>query len=116
MREIDRGKDANLMETATCLHTTTEEARAAFEAQAKLAPGTDGFWKVWGAQPRHIRPGDLLVTLDEGNLDYALIQETYLAKAAPLRLGFIADGERFTIGALTPISLLRWGTHNTLAD
>lgn len=93
--------------------TTTAEALAEFEAQGAIQPGTPGWWKVWGARPQHIRKGDLLLLPENGT---ELIADTFVAKAAPLRFGFVnAEGDRFTIGALAPIVLLRRSDHNVLA-
>lgn len=82
-------------------------------AQPELAPGTEGWWQVWGARPCHIRPGDALAI--QGEEGWLLVEDLFEAKAAPARQGLVANGERFTIGALCPIALLRRGTHNTLA-
>jgi hypothetical protein len=35
---------------------TTAEAVAPMEAQGRLAPGEEGWWEVWGAGLRHVRP------------------------------------------------------------
>ena len=95
---------------------TTADAYAAFEAQGSLAPGTEGFWKVYGARPHHARPGDLLLGMVDDEVKADLILDTFEAKAAPARQGLIsAEGERFTIGNLCPVILLRWDTHNLLA-
>lgn len=97
----------------------TAEAVAQFEGQGALQPGSEGWWKVWGASVRHIRTGDLVATLSEDGereLDWMLIQDRFGAKAAPLRQGFVVDGERVTLGALAPVVVLRRGTHNTLAQ
>jgi hypothetical protein len=92
--------------------TTTAQAMASFESQGKLLPGTGGWWRVYGATPKDIRKGDLV--LSQGN--YAdLILDTFEAKAAPLRFGFVSDDGRFTIGALASVIVLRLGTRNTLA-
>lgn len=96
--------------------TTTAEAVAQFEAQGALVPPTLGWWKVWGAQVRHIQPGDLVATLVDGDLAWDLVRDTFTAKSAPLREGFITDEGRFTLGALVPIVLMRWGTHHMLAE
>jgi hypothetical protein len=91
---------------------TSAEALRQVEAQGVLQPGTEGWWKVWGARVSDIRPGDLVLS---GGDNADLIEGTFEAKAAPVRVGFIADGERFTLGALVPVIVLRRSTHNLLA-
>lgn len=86
---------------------------ATIEAQGSLAPGTAGYWKLWGAQPRHIRPGDVVLLAPDA--EFELVDDTFTAKAAPVRVGLVINGERCTIGALCPVIVLRQGTHNTLA-
>lgn len=98
------------------LITTTTAARTAFEGQGEIAPGTQGYWKVWGARPCDIRTGDLIMTKDGDDVRYDLILDRFAAKAAPIRQGLVnAEGEQFTLGALTPVIVLRPGTHHTLA-
>lgn len=85
-----------------------------YEAQGKLKPGEKGWWQVWGANVGHIREGDLI--LHDADGDWVHIQGLFEAKAAPLRRGFIDhEGERFTLGVLVPVIVVRQGTHNTLA-
>ena len=101
----------------TQLTQTTAEAVAEFEAQGVLQPGDEGWWKVWGAQVRHIRTGDLLLCKNQDDeTEFSLIHDTFLAKSHPLRRGFISDDQEFTLGVLSAIVLLRRGTHNMLAD
>lgn len=89
------------------------QAWAEFGAQGAITPGTEGWWKVWGAQVRHIRPGDLVLSGD----NVELIADRFESKSAPLRVGFVdTDGNRFTLGARAPIALLRRGSHHLLAD
>lgn len=96
--------------------TSSADAFASFEAQGSLAPGSEGFWKVWGAQVRHILPGDLVLTLLDDEVKADLVADLFEAKAHPVRQGFIsAEGDRFTLGALLPVIVLRWDTHNILA-
>lgn len=95
----------------------TTDAVAAFEAQEQLQPGTEGWWKVWGAKAHHIRPGDLVLSKkDDGEVEYTLVFDLFPSKAAPLRVGVVTDdGKQYTFGALQPIIVLRWTDHNTLA-
>jgi hypothetical protein len=61
-------------------------------------------------------PGDLIATMVDDEVTYDLIEGTFEAKAAPVRVGFIVDGKRVTFGALVPVVILRRGTHHTLAE
>lgn len=84
------------------------------EAQPVLQPGESGWWKVWGAQPRHIQAGDIILLDPVG--DWIEVKGLFPSKAAPVRVGLIdANDAMFTIGALCPIVLMRRGTHNMLA-
>jgi hypothetical protein len=95
--------------------TAGDTAWAEVEAQGVLKPGEPGWWKVWGATPRHIQPGDLVLSIEGETFTLNLIEDTYLAKNSPLRVGVVIEGTRMTFGALTEIILLRKGTHNFLA-
>lgn len=102
--------------TSTPRFASTAAAVAAFEDQGSLDPGTEGFWKVWGATPHTVLPGDLILIKDLGEVTEELIAEVFEAKAYPARAGFInAEGETFTYGALAPLVVLRWGTRHILA-
>lgn len=91
----------------------SEEAWAQAQGQGTLQPGEQGWWRVWGANITHVRAGDILLAKGDAP---TLIAERFEAKAAPLRQGFVsAEGERFTMGAMARIEILRPGTHNTLA-
>jgi len=84
------------------------------KAQGILKPGDYGWWKVWGAQPKDIQPGDVVMV--KGDEDWTEITGLFLSNAHPVRLGFWGEGgNRFTIGALCPVVVLRRGTHNMLA-
>lgn len=91
-------------------------AVAEFEAQQALEPGQCGWWKVWGARPVNIRPGDIVICkAEEGGTETMYVEDTYASKAAPMRIGIVVEGEEFTLGAFQPIVLVRRGIHNTLA-
>lgn len=95
--------------------TTTAELTAALEAQdalCPLPPGTPGWWRIWGARPCDIRPGDAVC--DDSAEGFWLCQDVYLAKNSPLRCGVVIDGARVSLGALSPVVVLRYGTHHTL--
>lgn len=97
--------------TATTATKTTAEAVAEFEAQGAIDPGTEGWWRVWGAQPRHIRPGDLVVDAD----GWFLVTEAGPSTNG-LQFGVVtAEGERFWFGLLHRVNVVRRGTKNTLA-
>jgi hypothetical protein len=94
---------------------STLAARAAIKAQQRIQPGTDGWWKVYGARVADIRPGDYVFTRDD--LDGFLVEDTYTNEGwRGFRAGIVVDGERMSIGTLCPIVLLRRGTKGTLAD
>lgn len=96
---------------------TPAECIAAFEAQDRLEPGTPGYWKVWGAKVRHIRTGDILLSKDGDKVVTDYITGTFESKAAPVRVGLLdAEGNKFTLGALTPVVIVRWATHHILAN
>lgn len=96
--------------------TTTAKAVAQADSQGVLQPGDTGFWKVWGASVQDIQVGDLVyIRTENGPVEPFLVQDTFVSKAAPLRFGFVSEGERFTLGALVQVLVLRWETHNTLA-
>lgn len=90
---------------------TTEQVKPLIEAQPILQPGEAGWWRVYGATPRDIRPGDYVMERDG---EY-LVQDTFIAKSVA-RVGIVVDGERITLGLLYPIVLLREGIKNTLSE
>lgn len=97
----------------------SEKAFREFESQGELQPGEEGYWKVWGAMVRHIRPGDLVLSKtnpDDLSICIDLIEDVYTPKNYPLHFGVVINGDKFTLGALTAIILLRKGTKNTLAE
>lgn len=101
------------------LEFDSHRARAlweSFEAQGPIAPGTEGLWKVWGATPAHVRAHDLIVIREPERHLVCYVEDTFTARAAPLRYGFVSDGVEWTLGAGVEIALLRWGTGNTLAE
>lgn len=98
-----------------------KHAWGVFTAQSsgamRIQPGTQGWWKVWGARVRDIKPGDLVVSkTDDGEYEVDLIEDVYTPKNHPLRWGFIIAGERVTMGALHSVIVLRQALHNILAE
>ncbi len=102
----------------------------ALDAQGTLQPGTEGYWKVWGARASDIRPGDLVMVKNQDNviseyevLDYAprgregtmmdLIRPRFRAPAKSAGAG---TGQLFSVGAMQAVVVLRKGTHHTLAE
>jgi hypothetical protein len=82
-------------------------------------PGTWGFWEVWGAVPRDLRPGDVLLCkvrdTDETSVDY--VAEVVGLGPSGARLNYVnQDGKTMSIGLLAPVVVVRWGTHGTLSD
>lgn len=93
---------------------STATVRAAIEAQPVLSPGEEGWWKVYGASPRDIQPGDFVLTRDD--TDGFLVDDVFTSEAwRGIRTGIVVDGERQSIGTYCPIVLLRRGTKATLA-
>jgi hypothetical protein len=88
----------------------TATARAEIEAQPVLHPGDEGWWKVYGASTRSIRPGDYVLAKEEE----FYVQDTY-PREDFVRVGIVIDGVKSSIGILHPIILLRRGTRATLA-
>jgi hypothetical protein len=92
---------------------TTAQVRAEIEEQPRLEPGIAGWWKVYGATPRSIRPGDYVMTPDSE----FYVQDTYEFSVTGIRIGIVVDGERQSIGCLYgPIVLLRQGVKATLDE
>jgi hypothetical protein len=95
--------------------------------QGALQPSMPGYWKVWGATARDIRPGDLVMSgwKDRDNPDVIHHAEYEVAEMASfdaptmntIRVGFITTSGTFaSVGMLQPMALFRRGTHNTLSD
>lgn len=108
---------------------------ARLDDQGSLEPGTPGYWEVWGASARDIRPGDLVMSGWKDRDDPSVIHhaEYEVAEMAPWGMSTVRPGEpdlrdscrvRFlttagtfaSVGMLQPLALLRPGTHNTLSD
>ena len=86
------------------------------ESQGVLAPGEQGYWKVWGARAGHIRTGDLAMFrwADADEPDEIEIAE--VLDRDPCAPKFrCTDGRVLRIGGLMPVIVLRHGDHNTLA-
>ena len=94
----------------------SEAAWREAEAQGSLAPGEPGWWKVWGARVLDIRTGDMVLWQSSDYQEAMLVEGLYRAKSYPMRWGMVVEGEQITMGSLVPMTLLRKGTHNTLAD
>lgn len=103
---------------------TSFEARHAwkqFDAQSsgsmRMQPGTQGWWKVWGARVSDIKPGDLVISKNkDGEYCVDLIEDFCMTTSYPIRHGFVIAGERTSFGALTAVVVLRQALHNILAD
>jgi len=85
-----------------------------------LAPGQEGFWKIWGAGARDVQAGDLVLVRwadeDGGHHieEYAIAAR--LDEGNGIAPKFAAEsGEIFRLGMLQRIVVLRWGTGNTLS-
>lgn len=96
------------------------------EDQGALEPGQDGYWKVFGAMAYDVQQGDLvMVGWKDRETGETGVDQYQVAALAPredqpfmdqVRPRFRSpSGEFFTIGALQPIQLVRWGTHHVLA-
>jgi hypothetical protein len=79
----------------------------------RLEPGEEGWWEVWGARPWHLRAGDRLITLEDGEL---VETDVLQATQAPPRMRLQTPQGVQTIGmGFERCRVFRWGTHNTLA-
>jgi len=109
--------------------TDRRTADERISAQPAMEPGTEGYWKVWGARVADVRPGDLVMLKysDEPGTVFSYVVGERVRRpeyqGRPVLMDTVrpkfsdqVTGEEFTIGAMQPIVLLRWGTHNTLAD
>jgi hypothetical protein len=104
-------------------HTKLAEQEA---TKGVLQPGMEGWWPVWGARAIDIRPGDLLMIgwqdKEAGCNKFADVEVVEMASFKQptmnsIRVGFITTSGVFdSVGMLQPVKVLRWGTHNTLAD
>ena len=86
--------------------------------QGILAPGEHGYWRVWGADARHIRPDDLLlVRWTNADQSHEITEHKVLLVEEHLcgRRVLDTQGQTFLVGYLGTIVLLREGTKNTLA-
>jgi len=105
---------------------------AALDAQGVLQPSQPGYWQIWGATARDIRPGDLLmvrwedkgsgpnpsppiVTIGEYEVDTINFDPFWCPRVVSTPTDDHPEGEVFRVGALQKITLLRKGTHNTLS-
>lgn len=79
-------------------------------------PGTEGFWRVWGACWRDLRAGDVLMAK---NRDTDEVGVDYVAEVLEPRMGRFRyvdqNGVTMSCGMLAPIEVLRWETKNTLS-
>jgi hypothetical protein len=92
-------------------HPTT--AIDEFEAQPTLAPGTVGWWQIWGAGAHHIQPDDIVLAKFGDDVVTIHAVETF---PMPVGTRVVDDaGKRWVIGGLQRITLVRKGTQNTLA-
>jgi hypothetical protein len=103
---------------------------ALIDAQGILQPGEPGYWQIWGANITHAEEGDLLLVRweDKETPPNVTIGEYIIASIDPdppwcpvITAASTTDppyppnGERFRVGMGQRITLLRQGTHNTLA-
>jgi hypothetical protein len=99
---------------------------ASQQETGKLQPGDPGYWQVWGARAADIRPGDL-VMMARGEGDARQFYEFQCAECLPTRPDHLigdtcqprfrtTDGRVLGVGMVQRIKIVRYGTHNTLAD
>lgn len=100
--------------TDTTTNTDAAELQAQLEAPDRIEPGTAGWWRVWGARSSVIRSGDVIVTLEDGEL---VFDDVAAVEHLPLRFRITRhDGTTFTLGQLfAGWQLYRRGDRNTLA-
>lgn len=92
----------------------------ALDAQGTIQPGTEGWWRVFGACAKDIRVSDMVMVeyADTG------VREFMVSELAPtgdisdvIAPRFLAtDGNRYRVGALQKVVVLRRGTRHILAD
>jgi hypothetical protein len=93
------------------------------DAQGRMEPGDEGWWKVWGASMQDVRQGDLIMAglrKDDGTKEVVehfvreVVYEGGIKDA--IWLNFIdLHGEKRGIGMLCPVAIVRRGTHNILS-
>jgi hypothetical protein len=100
---------------------------ARLNSQGAIEPGTEAYWKVWGACAMDIRPGDLVMSGWKDRDDPSVIHHAEYEVAemasftAPtmnaIRVGFITTTGKFaSVGMLQPCAIARRGTSNFLSD
>jgi hypothetical protein len=94
----------------------------------RLQPGEQGYWKVWGASPWHMREGDVLVFTDgfflvtntpEQNVTVMVWEQVQLPENFDQRERQLPEGkpQKVNVGLAYPkVAIMRWGTGNTLAE
>lgn len=101
----------------------------ALDAQGELEPGTEGWWKVWGASVTDIRAGDLVMAIRpaykgrpaeilEFEITDAITPDGGMADQCAPRFKTTRPEPHDVIrlGMLMRVAVLRRGTHHTLAD
>jgi hypothetical protein len=97
----------------------------ALDAQGRMEPGTEGWWKVWGACAADIQPGDLVMVGWRDDNGCKGIDEHTVGNPAPWgdlrdscrrRFTDPVTGKPFSVGYLQPVAIVRRGTHNILSD
>jgi hypothetical protein len=92
----------------------------ALDAQGTIQPGTEGWWRVWGACINDIRQNDMIMVKPQNgeiteHVVTRIIPEDGMLDAIYLR--FIdADGEDIRIGRMCSVIILRRETQHTLSE
>lgn len=101
---------------------TSTPVTDALGSQGAIQPGTQGWWRVWGATVNDIQAGDLIMVGTKADDGSHVITEHHVVTIVPedgikgaIYLHITNDGGERWIGRMCPVQVLRQGTHNTLA-
>jgi hypothetical protein len=91
-----------------------QELHDQLEADTRLQPGDNGWWRVWGAGPLHAKPGDIIVTMNGDELTFDEVVDVIPRE---MRVVFVKpDGSVFRMGmGFRGLMVFRRGTKNVLA-
>jgi hypothetical protein len=107
----------------TSCRRETHPLTSALDSQGSMRPGTQGWWKVWGARLSDVKAGDMIMVGTKAEDGSHVISEHTVTSiiredglAGVMYFTFTDQaGERHSYGVLCPVQVVRQGTHNTLA-